>query len=87
MGASVFSIWGLLSKDFVMLVTISLLIATPAAWYFMHSWLQSYQYRTPLSWWVFAAAGLSALLITLLTVSFQAIKAATINPIKGLRTE
>jgi ABC-type antimicrobial peptide transport system permease subunit len=87
MGASVFSIWSLLSKDFVMLVTISLLIATPAAWYFMHNWLQSYQYRTPLSWWVFAAAGLGALLITLLTVSFQAIKAATINPIKGLRTE
>jgi len=87
MGASVFSIWSLLSKDFVMPVLISLLIATPAAYYFMHSWLQNYQYRTPLSWWIFAAAGLGALIITVLTVSFQAVKAATINPIKGLRTE
>jgi ABC-type antimicrobial peptide transport system permease subunit len=87
MGASVFSIWRLLSKDFVLLVLISLVIATPVAYYFMHNWLQSYQYRTPLSWWIFAAAGLSALVITLLTVSFQAIKAAILNPVKGLRTE
>lgn len=87
MGASVFSIWSLLSKDFVVLVVISLLIATPAAYYLMHGWLESYQYRTPLSWWIFAATGLGAVVITLLTVSFQAIKAAVINPIKGLRTE
>ena len=87
MGASVFSIWSLLSKDFVVLVVISLLIATPAAYYLMHGWLESYQYRTTLSWWIFAATGLGAVVITLLTVSFQAIKAAVINPIKGLRTE
>jgi len=77
----------LLSKDFVIMVFISLLIATPAAYYFMHNWLQNYQYRTNLSWWIFAAAGLGSLIITLLTVSFQAIKAAVANPVKSLRTE
>ncbi len=87
LGASVFNVWRLLSKEFVMLVIISLLIATPAAYYFMHNWLQNYQYRTEISWWVFAAAGVGALLITLLTVSFQAIKAAIANPVKSLRTE
>jgi len=87
LGASVFNVWRLLSKEFVMLVIISLLIAIPAAYYFMHNWLQNYQYRTEISWWVFAAAGVGALLITLLTVSFQAIKAAIANPVKSLRTE
>jgi putative ABC transport system permease protein len=87
LGASVFNLWQLLSKDFVMLVFISLLIATPVAYYFMHNWLQNYQYRTNLSWWIFAAAGIGALLVTLLTVSFQAIKAAVANPVKSLRTE
>ncbi|MDQ4141576.1 MAG: ABC transporter permease, partial [Bacteroidota bacterium] len=87
LGASVFTIWRLLSKDFVVLVVISLLIATPIAYYFMHQWLQNYTYRSPLSWWIFAAAGLGALLITLLTVSFQAIKAALMNPINALRNE
>jgi len=87
LGASVFNVWRLLSKEFVMLVVISLLIAAPAAYYFMHNWLQNYQYRTEISWWVFAATGVGALLITLLTVSFQAIKAAVANPVKSLRTE
>ncbi len=87
LGASVFSVWKLLSKDFVMLVVISLIIAIPVAYLFMHSWLQNYQYRTNISWWIFAAAGIGALLITLLTVSFQAIKAAIANPVKSLRTE
>jgi len=87
LGASVFNIWGLLSKDFVMLVTISFLIAAPIAYYFTHNWLQNYQYRTELSWWIFAAAGVGALLITILTVSFQSIKAAIANPVKSLRTE
>jgi putative ABC transport system permease protein len=87
LGASVFNVWGLLSKDFVMLVLISLLIASPAAWYFMHNWLQNYQYRTEISWWIFALAGSAALAVTLLTVSFQAIKAALANPVKSLRTE
>jgi len=87
LGASVFNLWRLLSKDFVVLVMISLLIAVPMAYYFMHQWLQNYQYRTDISWWVFAAAGAGALIITLLTVSFQAIKAAVANPVKSLRTE
>ena len=87
LGATVFNLWQLLSKDFVVLVFISLLIAIPVAYYFMHNWLQNYQYRTNLSWWIFAAAGISVLLITLLTVSFQSIKAAIANPVKSLRTE
>lgn len=87
LGATIFSLWRLLSKDFVILVLVSLLIAVPIAYYFMYNWLQNYQYHTQLSWWVFAAAGAGALLITLLTVSFQAIKAAIANPAKSLRTE
>ena len=87
LGASVFNLWRLLSKDFVVLVIISFLIAAPAAYYFLYNWLQNYQYRTEISWWIFAVAGVGALLITLLTVSFQAIKAAIANPVKGLRTE
>jgi putative ABC transport system permease protein len=87
LGASVFNLWQLLSKDFVMLVLISLLIAAPIAYYSMHNWLQNYEYRTSISWWIFAAAGMGALVITLFTVSFQAIKAALANPVKSLRTE
>lgn len=87
LGASVASLWRLLSKDFVFLVLIALFIATPLAWYFMEGWLQKYNYRTELSWWIFAAAGAGALSITLLTVSFQAVKAALMNPVKSLRSE
>jgi putative ABC transport system permease protein len=87
LGATVFNLWGLMSKDFIILVMISLLIAVPVAYYFMHGWLQNYQYRTNLAWWIFASAGLCALLITLLTVSYQAIKAALANPVKSLRSE
>ncbi len=87
LGASVGSLWRLLSKDFVFLVLIALLIATPLAGYFMDGWLQKYTYRTELSWWVFAAAGAGALVITLLTVSFQAVKAALMNPVEALRSE
>jgi ABC-type antimicrobial peptide transport system permease subunit len=87
LGASVLNVWRLLSKEFIVLVVIALLIAMPIAYYFMHDWLQSYQYRTAISWWIFAAAGAGALLITLLTVSFQAIKAALANPTKSLKTE
>ena len=87
LGASVFSVWNLLSKDFALLVIISLLIATPLSYYFMHSWLQNYEFRTNISWWVFVAAGCGALLITIAVVSFQTIKAALSNPIKSLRTE
>ena len=87
LGASVFNVWNLLSKDFVTLVTLSFFIAFPLAYYFMHNWLQNYEYRTTISWWIFAVAGVGALLITLATVSFQAIKAAVVNPVKSLRTE
>lgn len=86
-GATAFDLWKLLSKDFVTLVIISCTIAIPIAYYFMHSWLQDYQYRTNLSWWIFAAASTIAMVITILTVSFHAIKAALANPVKSLRTE
>ncbi|WP_460957452.1 FtsX-like permease family protein [Spirosoma litoris] len=87
LGATVTNLWGLLSKDFVFLVIISCLIAVPIAWYFMSQWLQKYDYHTNIEWWIFAAAGIGALVITLLTVSFQAIKAALMNPITSLRSE
>ncbi|MBC8111722.1 MAG: ABC transporter permease, partial [Verrucomicrobia bacterium] len=87
LGATLFDLWRLLSKEFVLLVVISLLIATPIAYYFMHNWLQKYEYRTEISGWIFVASGLGALLITLLTVSFQAVRAALANPVKSLRTE
>ncbi len=87
LGASVANLWQLLSKDFVVLVIISCLVATPIAYYFMQNWLQKYTYRTEISWWIFVASGCGALLITLLTVSFQAIKAALLNPVKSLKTE
>jgi len=87
LGASAFSLWGLLSKDFVRLVLVALLIAIPTAYYCMHHWLQNYQYRTDISWWISATAAAGAIVITILTVSFQAIKAALANPVKSLRTE
>ena len=87
LGASVFNLWQMLSKDFFTLVIISCCIAIPLAWYFLNDWLQRYEYRTDVSWWIFAAAALGALTITLMTVSFQAIKAALANPIRSLRTE
>ena len=87
LGATVTNLWQLLSKDFVVLVIISCLIATPIAYYFMHNWLQKYTYRTDISWWIFALAMAGALLVTVITVSFQAIRAALANPVKSLRTE
>jgi ABC-type antimicrobial peptide transport system permease subunit len=87
LGASVTNLWALLSKDFVYLVLISLLIASPIAYYFMSNWVQKYTYRTDISWWVFVVTAIGALVITLLTVSFQAIKAAVVNPVKSLKTE
>jgi putative ABC transport system permease protein len=77
----------MLSKDFVKLVLISLVIATPVASYIMHNWLQDFAYRINISWWIFFAAGLLAVVIALATISFQAIKAAIANPVKSLRTE
>ena len=87
LGASVLGVWNLLSKDFVALVFISFLIAVPVAWYMMSNWLQSYNYRVSINWKIFLLAGLMAILIALVTVSFQAIKAAIANPVKSLRTE
>jgi putative ABC transport system permease protein len=87
LGASVFNLWKLLSKDFVILVFISFLIAIPIAWLFMYNWLQNYEYRTSISLWVFIITCLAALVITVSTVSFQAIKVALANPVKSLRAE
>jgi ABC-type antimicrobial peptide transport system permease subunit len=87
LGASVFNVWNLISKDLVILVAISFIIAIPLSYYFMHQWLQHYVYRTVFSWWIFVAACVGTLLITLFTVSFQTIKAAIANPVKSLRTE
>ena len=87
LGASVFNLWRLLSKDFIVLVIIALIIATPVAYYFMHSWLQNYQYRSAITWWIFAITAIGAILITLATVSYQSIKAALANPVKSLKTE
>jgi putative ABC transport system permease protein len=87
LGASVSNITVMLCRDFVGLVGISILVASPVAWYFMHKWLESYPYRISINGWIFLFAGLSAIAIALLTVSFKAIRAATANPIKNLRTE
>ncbi|WP_310587839.1 ABC transporter permease [Larkinella punicea] len=87
LGASVANLWGLLSKDFVVLVIISGLISAPIAYYFLDEWLQKYEYRTELSGWIFIAAGLGALGLTVLKVSYQAIKAALMNPVASLRSE
>lgn len=87
LGASVVNLWGMLSKDFVVLVSISLVLSMPMAWYFMSGWLLKYEYRSTISWWIFVVAALGALIITLLTVSFQAIKAALMNPVNSLRSE
>ena len=87
LGASVFNLWQLLSRDFVGLVAIAMLIAMPIAQYFMNNWVKDYKYHTEISWWVFAGTAAGAILITLLTVSFQGIKAALTNPVKSLRTE
>lgn len=87
LGASVSSIVGLLSKDFLKLVCIALLIATPLAWYFMHKWLQDFAYRITIGSWIFIAAGILALLVAFVTISFQAIRAGVAKPVKSLRTE
>jgi putative ABC transport system permease protein len=87
LGASVTGLVGMLSKDFLKLVLIAALIAFPVAWLAMNNWLKDFAYRISIGWWVFVAAGLVAVLIAFVTVSFQAIKAATRNPVKSLRTD
>lgn len=87
LGASVAGITTLLSKDFLRLIAIACLVAFPVAWWIMHNWLQNYEYRIEISWWIFFAAGVSAIMIALITIGFQSIKAAIANPVKSLRTE
>ncbi len=87
LGASAAQIVTLLSINFIQLVLIAFTIAAPASWLVMNKWLQDFAYRIDMEWWIFLAAGLSALSIALLTISFQAIKAALANPVKSLRTE
>ena len=87
LGASISGLFGLLSKEFLQLVGIAFLIAAPLSWWAMNKWLEDYTYRTGISWWVFAVAGLLTVLIALATISFQAIKAAVANPVKSLKSE
>lgn len=87
LGATVGGIISLLSKDFIRLILVSVVIATPVAWWAMHKWLQGFAFRIHISWWIFLVAGITAILIVLITVSFQAIKAAVANPVESLRTE
>jgi len=87
LGASVTNIVVLLSKDFIRLVIIAFIIASPVAWFVMHNWLQDFAYRINISWWIFLAAGILAVIIALGTISFQAIRAAVANPVRSLRTE
>jgi hypothetical protein len=87
LGANVISITTMLSKDFVKLVLIAILIASPIAWWVISKWLQGFAYRTTVNWWIIAAAGAAAVLIALMTISFQSIKAALVNPVKSLRSE
>jgi putative ABC transport system permease protein len=87
LGASTYNLWRMLSKEFTWLVIISCFIAIPLAWFYMNGWLKQYDYRTTISFWIFIISGVGALVITLITVSIQAIKAALANPVENLRTE
>jgi ABC-type antimicrobial peptide transport system permease subunit len=87
LGASVVDIVGLLGRNFMLLIGIAFVIAVPLAWWIMYRWLQSYEYRIGIGWWVFAASGLLLVLIALITVSFQAIRAATANPVEAIKAE
>jgi ABC-type antimicrobial peptide transport system permease subunit len=87
LGATVQNVVYLFSKEFIILIIIAFVIAAPIAWYFMKQWLQDFSYRIDISWWIFLIAGLLSLIIALITVSSQAIKAALANPVKNLRTE
>lgn len=87
LGASTFNLWKMLSKDFVMLVLIACAIAIPIAWYSLHQWLQQYQYRTTIAWWIFPSATIAVLLFTIVTVTYQAIKTAFLNPVKSLKSD
>jgi len=87
MGATVTQITAMLSKDFIILVAIAIVIASPVAWWSMNKWLQNFAYRINISWWIFLAAGIIAIVISLITIGFQSIKAAMANPVTSLRRE
>jgi putative ABC transport system permease protein len=87
LGASVFGITAMLSRDFIKLIIIAALIASPIAWLLMNQWLQDFVYRVKVSWWIFFTALGTALIIAMITISFQSIRAAIANPVKSLRTE
>jgi putative ABC transport system permease protein len=87
LGASVFSILALLSRDFVRLIIVAFVIATPLAWYGMSRWLEVYAYRVNMEWWTFLAAGAAALLLAVFVVSFQSLKTASMSPVNSLRVE
>ena len=87
LGASVLNLWQLLSKEFVLLVTIACCLAVPFAYYFTNDWLENYTYRTDISWWVFVMVAVVALTITLLTVSVQALRTSLMNPVKAIKNE
>jgi putative ABC transport system permease protein len=87
LGASMGNITGLLTRDFLKLVVIAIVIASPPAWWVMQQWLADFAYRIDIQWWMFAAAGLAAVMIALLTVGFQSVRAAGANPVKSLRNE
>ncbi|MFT7481851.1 MAG: putative ABC transport system permease protein, partial [Oceanospirillaceae bacterium] len=87
LGASVSGLVGLLSADFLKLVVVALVIASPIAWYLLNNWLESYAFHIEMPWWIFGVAGLLSMFTAFLTVSYQSIKAATMNPVKSLRSE
>ena len=87
LGAGLASINLLLSKDFLKLVVLAIIVSSPVAWWAMHSWLQNFAYRITISWWVFAAAGAMAVIIAVATISYHSIRAAIANPVKSLRSE
>jgi putative ABC transport system permease protein len=87
LGATVSGITTLLSFDFIKLVILAIIIASPIAWWAMNKWLEGFAYHQPLAWWIFVTAGLTAVVIALLTVSFQSVKAALMNPVKSLKSE
>jgi ABC-type antimicrobial peptide transport system permease subunit len=87
LGASVFNVIQLLTREFVILVIVAIVIATPVGWWLMNKWLQDYSYRIQINWIIFAVSGLMAIIIAIITVSFQAGKAAMTNPVKSIKTE
>ena len=87
LGASISNIVNLLSKDFLKLVLVAAVIAFPVAWYSMNNWLNDFAYRVNIPWWIFVSAGIISAVIAFVTISFHAVKAATANPVKNLRTE